>query len=49
MKIGDIVRVPYQGLGVLISVTPSTATAQTLSGKRVRIYPSQLELVNETR
>ena len=49
MKIGDIVRVPYQGLGVLISLTPSTATVQALSGKRVRIYPSQLELVNEGR
>ena len=49
MKIGDIVRTPYQGLGVLISLTPSTATVQALSGKRVRIHPSNLELVNETR
>ena len=49
MKIGDLVRVPYQGLGVLISLTPSTATVQTLSGQRVRIYPSQLEKVNENR
>jgi uncharacterized protein YlxW (UPF0749 family) len=49
MKTGDLVRVPYQGLGVVISVTPSTATVQTLSGKRVRIHPSNMELVNENR
>ena len=49
MKIGDIVRTPYQGLGVLICLTPSTATVQTLSGKRVRIHPSNLEKVNEDR
>ena len=49
MKIGDIVRVPYQGLGVLISLTPSTATVQALSGKRVRTHPSNLEKVNEDR
>jgi hypothetical protein len=49
MKIGDIVRVPYQGLGVVISLTVSTTLVQTLSGKRVRIHPSNLEWVNETR
>ena len=49
MKIGDLVRTPYQGLGVLISLTASTATIQTLSGKRVRIHPSNMELVNENR
>ena len=49
MKIGDIVRVPYQGLGVLISLTLSTALVQTLSGKRVRCHPSVMELVNENR
>ena len=49
MKIGDLVRVPYQGLGVVISLTASTATVQTLSGKRVRIHPSNMEKVNENR
>jgi len=49
MKIGDLVRVPYQGLGVVISVTPSTTLVQTLAGKRVRCHPSNLEIINENR
>ncbi len=49
MKVGDLVRVPHVGLGVLISLTPGTATVQALSGKRVRFHPSNLELVNESR
>jgi hypothetical protein len=49
MKIGDLVRVPYRGLGVLISFTVSTALVQTFSGKRIRIHPSNLEMTNENR
>ena len=49
MKIGDLVRVPYQGLGVVISVTVSTTLVQTFSGKRVRCHPSHVEVVNENR
>ena len=49
MKIGDLVRVPYQGLGVVISVTLSTTVIQTLSGKQVRCHPSHVEVVNANR
>lgn len=54
MKVGDLVRVPYQGLGILISFTASTALVQLLfardgSRRRARIHPFHLEIINENR
>ena len=49
MKVGDLVKVPYQGLGVIIYWTVSTALVQTFSGKRVRTHPSNLEIISENR
>ena len=49
MKVGDLVKVPYQGIGVLIYLTFMTALVQTFSGKRVRTHPSNLEVINENR
>ena len=49
MKIGDLVRVPYRGLGILVFLGDATARIELFSGKRVVAHPSNLEVVSENR
>ena len=49
MKIGSLVKVPYQGLGILVFLGDATARIELFSGKRVVAHPSNLEVISESR
>ena len=49
MKVGDLVRVSYRGLGILVFLGDATARIELFSGKRVVAHPSNLELISESR
>ena len=51
LSVGDLVFVPYHGIGLLVSIHEGQAEMQMVgcSGVRVRRHPSDLELIHAGR
>jgi len=50
LSVGDLVFVPYSGIGILIAIREGEALIHIASkGKIVDRHPSDLELINESR